>query len=345
MDDTPAAPSALSAAGQTLPGQTLPGLVWAFRIHADGTPEALPIDQPIDTVSEDGWLWLHFNLADARACALLPKFEDLPAEAAVALTAPDGTQQLHVDDNCVYGVFADLIADIDGATQHFGYLHFAMTDRVLISARRRAMSAAESARQALDRGRKLHRVASLFELIVDHVADSIDKYSDELDEDMDEIEDELWQRASRDQRERLAKARKAAVHLHRQMQGLLALFERVGPKLDSAPPPDLRVKTNILMQRLENLDRDIIAMRERAHMLQEEVALKIAEDTNRSLYLLTIITTFFLPASLVAGIFGMNVKNLPFTEISSGFFWSMVILVGASLAILVIMQRMRILLR
>ena len=28
-------------------------------------------------------------------------------------------------------------------------------------------------------------------------------------------------------------------------------------------------------------------------MLQEEVALKIAEDTNRSLYLLTIITTYF----------------------------------------------------
>jgi Mg2+ and Co2+ transporter CorA len=60
---------------------------------------------------------------------------------------------------------------------------------------------------------------------------------------------------------------------------------------------------------------------------------------------LTIITTFFLPASLVAGIFGMNVKNLPFTDINSGFFWSMVILVGASLAILIFMQRMRILLR
>jgi hypothetical protein len=41
------------------------------------------------------------------------------------------------------------------------------------------------------------------------------------------------------------------------MQGLLALFERVGHKLDTAPPPELRVKTNVLLQRLENLDRDI----------------------------------------------------------------------------------------
>ena len=44
----------------------LPGLVWAFRIHSDGTPEMLPIDQPIP-FSHDGLLWLHFNLADARA--------------------------------------------------------------------------------------------------------------------------------------------------------------------------------------------------------------------------------------------------------------------------------------
>jgi zinc transporter len=340
MHDTPAS----AALAPQSAAQAMPGLVWAFRVHADGTPEALPIDKPI-AMDDDGWLWLHFNLADARACALLPRVEDLPPEAAVALTAPDGTQQLHVEDTCVYGIFADLIADIEGATDHFGYLHFAMTDKLLVSARRRAMNAAESARQVLDRGRKLHRVASLFELIINHVADSIDKYADDLDEEMDDIEDELWQRSPSDQRQRLAKVRKAIVHLHRQMQGLLALFQRVGHKLDTEPPPDLRMKTNVLTQRLENLDRDIIAMRERAHMLQEEVALKIAEDTNRSLYLLTIITTFFLPASLVAGIFGMNVKNLPFTDVSSGFFWSMAILIGSSLLILIVMQRMRILLR
>jgi zinc transporter len=38
------------------------GLVWAFRIHSDGVPEALPIDRPIP-FSHDGLLWLHFNLS------------------------------------------------------------------------------------------------------------------------------------------------------------------------------------------------------------------------------------------------------------------------------------------
>ncbi len=71
MDDTPAT-SFPRASG----AQTMPGLVWAFRMHADGTPQSLPVDKPID-INDDGWLWLHFNLADARACALLPRFEDI----------------------------------------------------------------------------------------------------------------------------------------------------------------------------------------------------------------------------------------------------------------------------
>jgi zinc transporter len=255
------------------------GLVWAFRIHADGTPEPLSIDAPIES-HHDGWLWLHFNLADARACALLSNLEGLPPEAA---RLPEGNRQLYVDDSCVYGVFTDLINDVDGVTREFGYLHFAMTERILISARRHAMSAAERARQALAGGRKLTRVASLLELIIDHVADSIGAYADRLDEGMDEIEEELWLRNASDQRQKLSGVRKATVHLHQQLQGLLALFQRVGGGPDSEARQDLRLKTSALLQRLEGLAHDIVAMRERAHLLQEEVTLKITEDTDRSL--------------------------------------------------------------
>src|ERR1700716_3138106 len=44
----------------------IPGLVWAFRIHSDGSSEPQAIDRPI-ALAHDGLLWLHFNLADARA--------------------------------------------------------------------------------------------------------------------------------------------------------------------------------------------------------------------------------------------------------------------------------------
>ncbi|MGY4360375.1 hypothetical protein ACVW0J_006868 [Bradyrhizobium sp. i1.7.7] len=54
----------VSTISDTVP--VIPGLVWAFRLHGDGSAEALPIDQPIE-FSHDGRLWLHFNLTDTRA--------------------------------------------------------------------------------------------------------------------------------------------------------------------------------------------------------------------------------------------------------------------------------------
>jgi zinc transporter len=320
----------------------MPGLVWAFRIHADGSPEQLPIDAPIES-HHDGWLWLHFNLADARACNFLRGLASVPTSAAAALIAPDGHQQLQIQESCVFGIFADHICDLNGVTKEIGYLHFAMTDRLLISARRHALSAAEITRQVLLGGCKLSSVAGLLEMIVDHVIESIDRYADEIAIEMDEVEEELLARDISDQRQRLTLVRKAAVRLHRQIQGMCALFRRVGRQLDLEARPHLRLPAGELLQRLEGLDHEIIAMRERAQLLQEEVTLKVAEETNRSLHILTIITTFFLPANLVAGIFGMNTKGLPFAEDEAGFIWAIVILISSSALILLLLRGMKIL--
>src|SRR5262245_9619328 len=87
----------------------VPGLVWAFRIHSDGVSELLPVGQPIPA-SHDGLLWLHFNLADARALQwLTPANLEMPVPARTLLLAKDNYQQLHTVDDCVYGVISDLL--------------------------------------------------------------------------------------------------------------------------------------------------------------------------------------------------------------------------------------------
>jgi zinc transporter len=81
-------------------------------------------------------------------------------------------------------------------------------------------------------------------------------------------------------------------------------------------------------------------MRDRAFLLQEEVTLKIAEQTNRHLQLLAVITALLLPATLITGIFGMNVKGLPLTDSETGFLSSMLLLVGSSMLAFVILKRL-----
>ena len=153
----------VSAISDSVPA--IPGLVWAFRLHGDGSAEALPIDQPIE-FSHDGRLWLHFNLTDARARPWIAASQ-LPPLARDLLLSNDTFQQLHVIDHSVYGVFSDLVRDIDSATEETAFLRFAMTEHLLVSGRHQALCSADATRRVLEGGYRVDNVAHLLEKIVD----------------------------------------------------------------------------------------------------------------------------------------------------------------------------------
>src|SRR5262245_38556606 len=54
-----------------------------FRLRPDGIAEELGVDRAI-AVEPRGWLWLHFNLADAWACHFLRLSPYFPAGARIA---------------------------------------------------------------------------------------------------------------------------------------------------------------------------------------------------------------------------------------------------------------------
>jgi zinc transporter len=68
----------------------------------------------------------------------------------------------------------------------------------------------------------------------------------------------------------------------------------------------------------------------------------INEQNNRILFVLTVVTVLALPFNVVAGLFGMNVGGIPFSEHRHGF----LLIVGAvaactGLVALMVLQRRR----
>jgi zinc transporter len=83
----------------------------------------------------------------------------MPARQSLALTiliwrwtlllSSDNYQQLHTVDDCIYGVISNLLRDVGDPTEDTGYLHFVMTERLLISGRHHALCAVDATRRAL----------------------------------------------------------------------------------------------------------------------------------------------------------------------------------------------------
>src|SRR5215470_9204093 len=307
----------------------VPGLVWAFRLHHDGSAEPLPVDAPIEFI-HDGRLWLHFNLTDTRTRSWLASLQ-IPSLARELLLSHDNFQQIHIVEHCVYGVFSDLVRDIDKPTEETGFLRFAMTERLLISGRYQALCAVDATRRLLEGGRRVESVAALLEKIVDEVADTMDRMADTIGTEIDEIEEKvLAGETNAAMRVSLGRQRRTCVRLHRQLAGLRVLFHRLEQKNTDHLSPALRLHAAKLAQRLDGLDHDIVELRERSRLLEEELYFKMEEESNRHLHALSVVTMMLLPPTLVTGIFGMNTKGLPLTDVETGFLWAAGLMLGSS---------------
>ena len=317
----------------------IPGLVWAFRIHADGSPEALPVNGPISS-THDGLLWLHFNLADGQALHWLATTDlQIPAQAMQLVLSKDNYQQLHSADDSVYGVISDLMRDIAETSDETGYLRFAMTERILVSGRHHALCAVDVTRRALEGGRRVESSAALLETIVENVADAMDRIADRVGHALDEIEEQILSSDKIDLRQELGRYRRTCVRLHRQLSGLRVVFHRFELKSLDQIKPALRLRAGKLAQRLDGLDHTIVELRERSRLLQEELHLKIEEQGNDNIRVLSVLTAVLLPPTLITGIFGMNTKGLPFTELDSAFLLASLFMILSSLGAYLIMKR------
>jgi zinc transporter len=130
------------------------------------------------------------------------------------------------------------------------------------------------------------------------------------------------------------------VRLHRQLSGLRVLFHRLEQKNTDNLSPELRLQAGKLAQRLDGLDHDIVELRERSRLLEEEIRFKAEEESNRHLHALSVVTTMLLPPTLVTGIFGMNTKGLPLTDVETGFLWAAALMIGSSGLAYLIMRRL-----
>jgi len=302
-------------------GALPPGLLWAMSFNERGCGHRLQPDEALPDLGAfgAGFLWLHFDLKVAELKPLIDAGHVGPQRLAEAVFRPDEHQRVTVADGHVGGVVADL-ARPGAKPDASGRLHFVMGPRSLVSGRWSPAESPDATRATAEQGHPIPSPVLLLETMVSYVVASMAATGQRLSDEVDGIEDRVLDGRVRDDRRRLGPIRRSTVRLHRQLLGLAAVFHRLEED-DAARDlhgPAVAVAAR-LAQRLDALDRDVTALAERARLLQEEVAARVAEESNRQLYVLSVLSALFLPPTFLTGLFGMNVKGLPFAEDPHGF--------------------------
>jgi len=138
---------------------------------------------------------------------------------------------------------------------------------------------------------------------------------------VDTMEDSVLQGHLTHTRADLGKLRRVLVRLQR----LLAPEPGALFRLLRQPPAWVRPDDiDELRQATEEFSlviRDLAALQERIKLLQEELVAQVGEQTNRSVFTLTVVTVLALPINIIAGLLGMNVGGIPLSQDPHGFLW------------------------
>lgn len=274
--------------------------------------------------AKEGPLWLHFDLVDARARQFLLALPALPPPARAALVEAEEATRIDAASGAIFGCLPDSHYEAEHASAPpVGLLHFALTEGLLVTARRHPLRGVHAALQTPSAltaeealGSVLRHALAEFALGIATLAAS-----------MARIEDRLLRPGDDPPREQLAAVRRDALRLSRHLDPLVEALDDLAE--DTPPPAALAVPLLREARRARTAVRALTAVLERGRIAQDHAAARAAEETNRRLLVLSVISAAMLPASLVAGIFGMNVGGVPGVEAPGGFAMAMS-LIGAS---------------
>jgi zinc transporter len=305
------------------------GIISAYRFAGDGAATKLDIaNLDAELTNPRGWLWLHFNLSNRRGHDWLAHNAPVSDVARETLLDPDEHIRLDIFGDEIAGVLPDLHQEFMQEGDDLVRVHFAISQQLMITARRKPLRAIELTRRAIDMGRKFPTPVSLFDAIADQFADVIARYSASLGDELDIVENHVLHDEIDDERMRLGRVRLQAIKTRRQLSQIRALFHRVEMRED-VESEALVTAMRKLAQKFDTLDYEFSAIYERARLLQDEIAGRMTAITNRRLFTLSILTACLLPSTLVTGFFGMNTKDMPFQTGDGGTWYALLLVIAA----------------
>lgn len=144
-------------------------------------------------------------------------------------------------------------------------------------------------------------------------------YLQKIEEKITELEDILIVQPPRDFPEVLMRFRRAMTRLHGFYVQLLDVIEEIQGNLGERLSEEDETGWKMLASRVSRLHGYTENIRENLLQLHELYQAQIDISQNEIMTILTIVTTIFLPLSLLAGWYGMNFPNMPLLNWKYGY--------------------------
>ena len=175
--------------------------------------------------------------------------------------------------------------------------------------------------------------------VLDSVVDRYFNVLDDVNDASEDLEDRLLAKPSNTELHTIHQLKHISIELRRAVWPLREVINNLTRNekgfFQPATIPYLRDVYDHTVSFIESLE----SIRDTLSGMMDIYMASVSQRVNLELRALTVVAMLFMPATLIAGIFGMNFTHMPWIDHYNGFWWALGIMAGIALIMIMIFWR------
>ena len=320
----------------------MPLILHAYHISADGKATKIPEDQlGLPRPKGDGYDWYHLQRDDPTIQAIFNADIYLDKIAEWTLLAEDSRPRTILRDENVLINLRGVNLNPGSKPEDMIGIRFFIQPTRIVSVEKRPLKATK------DIAKRLRTqpapptpggfISNFAQAMIDRMAPTIT----DLNEQVDELEEKIETGDTEAARPIVSELRRQAIMLRRflapQRDALNSLSQQKLPWITGDDQLRLRDAADQATRVTEELD----AVRERCAIVKDQLTDLRAEQMNKNMMILAVVSAIFLPLGLISGMMGINVGGMPWTESGMGFWYVTAIVIGIGIVQMIVFKLLK----
>ena len=164
--------------------------------------------------------------------------------------------------------------------------------------------------------------------IIDRLVDYCLPIANKMLENIEDVEDSIFSNRGRSQIKEISMLRRDIISFRRIIWPMRAVIGSLEPKIRRFAKMDLSVYFGDTVDHLDKIWDALDEYKEIIEGLNDTHDSLASNNTNEVMRILTIIATIFMPITLIASLWGMNILNLPFAKSDNALLYIVLIMIG-----------------
>lgn len=287
------------------------GLIFACILDGNGGGREVGWDEIRSWQADAGPLWVHLDRSHPDSSRWLREQSGLDTLTCEALLAEETRPRSVAQGDGLVLILRGVNLHPEADPEDMISLRFWIDGRRVVTLRSRHVMAVQDVRESIAQNKGPKDSADLLVRIASSLIDRMSPVIEELDGEVDNVEEEVLTAQSYQLRVRLSGLRRKGIALRRYIAPQREAMAKLQTEEVSWLTRLHRARVREIADRVTRYVEDLDSARERAAVTSEELAGRLAEQMNKTMYVLSLVAAVFLPLGLITGLLGINVGGIP----------------------------------